>query len=162
MLRAMVNVEQTGAKGEVRVEQPNRAERSVARRTAEARATIPDLELSLEVDMEPVLALAGDRSGMVFALIVWSCALALRDVPRANGAYRDGQFELYSRVNIGITLATESTYAIATVFDADVKTPDELNEMISSLSKRALADELASPELSGATFTVLDGGALGL
>ncbi len=34
-------------------------------------------------------------------MVVKACALALREHPRANGAYRDGRFELYSRVNVG-------------------------------------------------------------
>ena len=34
-------------------------------------------------------------------MIVKACALALREFPLANGAYKDGRFELYSRVNVG-------------------------------------------------------------
>ena len=40
---------QPGAKGEVRVVEPDRLQRTIARRSAEARATIPHLELSAEV-----------------------------------------------------------------------------------------------------------------
>ena len=29
-------------------------------------------------------------------MVVKACALALREFPRANGAYRDGKFELYA------------------------------------------------------------------
>ena len=38
-------------------------------------------------------------------MVVKACALALREFPRANGAYRDGRFELYSRVNVGVAVA---------------------------------------------------------
>ena len=48
-------------------------------------------------------------------------ALALRDFPRANGAYRDGQFELYSRVNVGVAVAGQDALVVPTVFDADKK-----------------------------------------
>ena len=51
-------------------------------------------------------------------------------VPRANGAYRDGRFELYSRVNIGLVVADEHSYLIPTVFDADRKSLTELTDEI--------------------------------
>ena len=38
-------------------------------------------------------------------MVVKACALALREFPRANGAYRDGKLELYSRVNVGVAVA---------------------------------------------------------
>ena len=47
-----------GAKGETRIEEPTAAERAIARRAAEARATVPDLELRADLDMEHVLELS--------------------------------------------------------------------------------------------------------
>ena len=46
-----------GARGHTDVYEPTRAQRTVARRAAESRATIPDLELGTEVDMERPLSL---------------------------------------------------------------------------------------------------------
>ena len=54
-------------------------------------------------------------------MVVKACALALREHPRANGAYRDGRFELYSRVNVGIAVAARDALVVPTVFDADRK-----------------------------------------
>ena len=53
--------------------------------------------------------------------MIKACALALRDFPRANGAYRDGKFELYSRVNVGVAVAGQDALVVPTVFDADRK-----------------------------------------
>ena len=53
--------------------------------------------------------------------MIKAAALALRDFPRANGAYRDGQFELYSRVNVGVAVAGQDALVVPTVFDADKK-----------------------------------------
>ena len=36
-----------------------------------------------------------------------------------NGAYRDGKFELYENVNIGIAVAAQDALVVPTVFDAD-------------------------------------------
>jgi pyruvate dehydrogenase E2 component (dihydrolipoyllysine-residue acetyltransferase) len=147
-----------GLKGEVSIHEPDRGERTVLRRSAEARATVPDLELVVDVDMSRTRALEVRST----ALLVRASALALRAVPRANASYRDGHFELYSRINVGVTVTSDSTYAIPTVLDADRKSLRELDEEIAALSARALAGELTSPELSGATFTVLDMGSLGV
>lgn len=146
-----------GAKGHTDVREPNAAERSVARRTAEARATIPDLELTVEA------SLGEDGTGASLeARLLAACAAALREVPRANGAYRDGRFELYSRINIGVVVAAPGTYLIPTVFDADTKSPAELTAELERLRAAAQARTLPAPAFSGATFTVWDAGALGI
>lgn len=128
---------------------PTRSERSVARRAAEARATIPDLELGTEVEVERTL-----QDGVpLTAILVRACALALRDHPRANAAYRDGQFELYERINVGLVVSDEHDLVLATIFDADDKAVPELATEIEELRQRAGA--LTQPERSGATFALM-------
>ena len=83
------------------MEEPERLERSIGHRAAEVRATVPDLELSVDVDAGSLVEAAGRLEISTASLIIAACAAALKDVPRANGAYRDGRFELYSRVNVG-------------------------------------------------------------
>jgi pyruvate dehydrogenase E2 component (dihydrolipoamide acetyltransferase) len=140
----------SGIKGETEVLEPDRAERAIARRAAEARATVPDLELSAEVDISACLSLPQSLT----AILVRACALALREAPRANASYRDGRYELYSRINVGVTIATEELLAIPTMFDADQKALSELDQEIEVLTERARADTLSAPELTGATFTL--------
>lgn len=150
-----------GAKGAVRIEEPQRWEQAVVRRSAEARATVPDLELEIVAAMDRSLELARELGCPVSALVLRACALALREVPRANGAYREGKFELYSRINVGVVVASEETYAIPTVFDADQKSAPELAGEVERLGARARAGQLSPPELSGATFTFWAAGELG-
>jgi pyruvate dehydrogenase E2 component (dihydrolipoamide acetyltransferase) len=145
-----------GVKGTVQIVEPSPAERAVARRAAEARATVPDLELSVEVDMGACVGLEAPPT----AILVRAAALALRQHPRANAAYRDGHFELYSRVNVGVTMAQPDRQLTATVFDADRKRLAELAAEIDELQRRA--SELTSPERSGATFTLTDLGRYGV
>jgi pyruvate dehydrogenase E2 component (dihydrolipoamide acetyltransferase) len=145
-----------GVKGTVQVVEPTPAERSVARRSAEARATIPDLELSVEVDMGACI----DREAPLTAILIRAAALALREHPRANAAYRDGHFELYSRVNVAVTMPQLEGQVAATLFDADRKGLRELASEVDDLRQRA--SELTSPERSGATFTLLDLGRYGV
>jgi pyruvate dehydrogenase E2 component (dihydrolipoamide acetyltransferase) len=83
-------------------------------------------------------------------------------VPRANGAYRDGRFELYSRVNVGVVMQTGDAYLIPTVFDADQKSLAALSDEIETLCVRARDGVLTQPALSGATFTLSNVGAEGV
>jgi pyruvate dehydrogenase E2 component (dihydrolipoamide acetyltransferase) len=141
-----------GARGQTEVEAPTRAQRTVARRAAESRATIPDLELGAEVGVDHALALCERGSHSLTAVLTRACAVALHEHPRANAGYRDGQFELYSRVNVGLVIASGDDLVAATVFDADAKPLAELSEAIAGL--RARAGSLTQPERSGATFTL--------
>jgi pyruvate dehydrogenase E2 component (dihydrolipoamide acetyltransferase) len=152
----------SGAKGETRVEEPTRAERTIARRAAEVRATVPDLELGAEIDMTACVALAAVRACSTTAIVTRACALALREVPRANGAYRDGRFELYSRVNIGVVMEVDDGFVVPTVLDADGKTLEQLSDELELLSDRARSGLLTPPELANATFTMTDLGTYGV
>lgn len=143
-----------GLRGETRIEELTREQRTIVRRAAEARATVPDLELDGEVDMQACLSLARERDASISALLVRACALALRGHPRVNAAYRDGRFELYSRINVGVAIETDDAYATPAVLDADRKSLQELSDELSELATRARAGELTPPELAGATFTV--------
>jgi pyruvate dehydrogenase E2 component (dihydrolipoamide acetyltransferase) len=167
MLRSMVEpapstAASTSVKGEIRIEEPSPRQRTIARRAAEARATVPDLEISTEVDMGGCVALQAEHGYSTTAILARACALALRAVPRANAAYRDGRFELYSRVNVGLAIATNDAYLTPSVFDADRKTLAELSREIDVLRERAHTGELSPPELSGATFTLTDMGIYGV
>ena len=148
--------ETSGLKGDTHVEEPTRAQRTIARRSAESRATIPGLELVAEVDMGACLALRDARGHSLTAMLVSACAQGLSQVPRANAAYRDGRFELYSRVNVGLVVHSANAYSTPTILDADTKSLEELSSECGALIQRALADRLTPPELAGATFTLSD------
>lgn len=92
--------------------------------------------------------------------LVHACARALREHPRANGGYRDGHFELYSRVNVGVVVADGEHYLIPTVFDADAKSPQELEDEIEQLHRDKT--RLAPSAFAGGTFTVWHAGRRGL
>jgi pyruvate dehydrogenase E2 component (dihydrolipoamide acetyltransferase) len=142
-----------GARGEVTIEELTAAQRAVARRAAESRATVPSLELSVGVP---------DGAPLTTARLVRGCAQALREHPRANAAYRDGRYELYARVNVGVVVAAADTYLIPTVFDADLITVEELERQIAGVEADAIAGKLAAPAFGAATFTVWNASALGI
>ncbi len=95
-------------------------------------------------------------------MVVKACALALREHPRANGAYRDGRFELYSRVNVGVAVAARDALVVPTVFDADRKGLRQIATESRALAERVRDGPITPPELSGATFTVSNLGMYGI
>jgi pyruvate dehydrogenase E2 component (dihydrolipoamide acetyltransferase) len=142
------------SRGEIQIVEPTVAERTIGRRAAESRATIPQLELGVEVEMDAAVSLGASST----AVVLRAYALALRETPRANGAYRDGRFELYSRVNVAVVIGAQAP----TVFDADTKAIEALEAELTSLRERGERGELTSPELSSATATLTDLGPLGI
>lgn len=140
-------------KGETSLLEPSRVQQMTARRTAEAKATVPHLVLGADVDLTAASTLL---TGAVTTqdLLIRAAALALREVPRANGAYRDGRFELYSRVNVAVMVPGDDAPVAVTIFDADTKPADSIAQERAHLAARAASGELTSPEQAGATFTV--------
>jgi pyruvate dehydrogenase E2 component (dihydrolipoamide acetyltransferase) len=94
--------------------------------------------------------------------VVKAVALALREFPRANGAYKDGKFELYERVNVGVAVAAENALIVPTVFDADEKSLGEIALEARALAARVRAGQITPPEVSGGTFTVSNLGMFGV
>lgn len=160
-----------GAKGEVEVVELNRLQQTVARRMAESKATVPHFYLSTEIDMSESVKVRAELKGLAGSerpaptfndMIVKACALALREFPRANGAYRDGRVELYSRVNVGVAVAGQDALVVPTVFDADRKSLGEIATETRSLAEKVRDGKVTPPELSGGTFTVSNLGMFGV
>ena len=94
--------------------------------------------------------------------MVKAAALALRDFPRANGAYRDGQFESYARVNVGVAVAGQDALVVPTVFDANKKSLGTIAAESRRLAERVREGKITPPELSAGTFTVSNLGMYGI
>jgi pyruvate dehydrogenase E2 component (dihydrolipoamide acetyltransferase) len=157
----------TTAKGAVRIEEPSRSERQLGRRVAESRATVPELELAAVVDMSAAMAAREELRAVggatpLTALVVRACALALREHPRANGAYRDGHFELYARVNVGVAMMSGETVAVPTIADADAKTALEIAAELEALATSVRDGTMTSADVAGATFTIANLGVTGV
>jgi pyruvate dehydrogenase E2 component (dihydrolipoamide acetyltransferase) len=161
---------QTG-KGETTTQDLTRLQQTVARRMAESKATAPDFVLNVDIDMEEAVDLrkrlkAAANEGQPVPsfndFVVKAAALALVDFPRANGAYRDGKFELYSRVNVGVAVAGQDALVVPTVFDADTKSLGQIARETRALAERVRAGAITPPELSSGTFTVSNLGMFGI
>jgi pyruvate dehydrogenase E2 component (dihydrolipoamide acetyltransferase) len=157
-------------KGETTVEDLTRLQQTIARRMAESKATAPEFVLTCEVDMQAAVefrkqlkAAAGDNPAPSFNdFVVKASALALREFPRANGAYRDGKFELYSRINVGIAVAAQDALIVPTIFDADTKSLGEISRDARALAGKVRDGKVTPPELASGTFSVSNLGMFGI
>lgn len=149
-------------RGETLIIEPTRTERALGRRMAETRATVPDLEFGAEADADAALQVAREHGCSLTVVLVRACALALRQNPRANAAYREGRFELYSRVNIAVAVQADDGIVAPTLVDADSKPLPQLHAELETAIARARSGQLTPPELSGATFTLTDYGSYGV
>jgi pyruvate dehydrogenase E2 component (dihydrolipoamide acetyltransferase) len=165
------------AKGETTTVELTRTQQTIARRMAESKATIPHFALHAEVDMEECVRLRGELKRVVQPhaptyndMVVKASALALREHPRANGSYRDGQVQLHARVNVGVAVAVEGeeqagdagALIVPTVFDADQKSLGEIARETRALARRVREGTITPPELGGGTFTVSNLGMYGI
>jgi pyruvate dehydrogenase E2 component (dihydrolipoyllysine-residue acetyltransferase) len=159
------------AKGRVEVVELTKLQQTVARRMAESKATAPHFYLQAEFDL--TAAVEGRKKLKAMAkeseavptfndMVVKACALALREFPRANGAYRDGRIELYSRFNVGVAVAARDALVVPTVFDADLKGLRQISTETRALASRVRDGSITPPELSGGTFTVSNLGMYGI
>ena len=159
------------ARGSTERVELTKLQQTVARRMAESKATAPHFYLTTEIDMGravdararlKVASGEGDVVPSFNDMVVKACAIALREFPRANGAYRDGGVEEYSRVNVGVAVAARDALVVPTVFDADQKGLRQIATETRALAARVREGTVTPPELSGGTFTVSNLGMFGV
>ena len=166
--RAEPRREEAGPKGEAEVVELTRLQQTVSRRMAESKATAPDFSISLTVDMTAAVELrkrlkeVADPPPSFNDMVVKAAAKALREHPRVNGAYRDGKFELYEKVNIGVAVAAQDALVVPTVFDADRKSLGQISQDARAAIEKVRDKTITPPELSGGTFTVSNLGMFGI
>ena len=159
------------ARGSAEVVELSKLQQTVARRMAESKATAPHFYLTADVDMSQAVAARGRMKAKAAEgetvpsfndMVIKACGLALREFPRANGAYRDGRVEEYSRVNVGVAVAARDALVVPTVFDADKKGLRQIATETRALAARVREGTITPPELSGGTFTVSNLGMFGV
>jgi pyruvate dehydrogenase E2 component (dihydrolipoamide acetyltransferase) len=157
-----------GGKGEVRVLELTPTQATIARRMVESATTIPVFTVSAEVDMSLIIELRrGTRaeSSDVPSLndfIVKAAACTLQEFPRFNASYADAKVECYSRINVGIAVATDDALLVPVIHDADQKTLTQIAADTRRLAEAARGRTLSPEDLHDGTFTVSNLGMFGV
>jgi pyruvate dehydrogenase E2 component (dihydrolipoamide acetyltransferase) len=138
-------------------------QKTIARRLTESKQTVPHFYIGNEIDMTEVLKLRQElnlalaEEGIKISvndLIVKACALALEKFPEVNGSYKDGQFVLHKKVNIGIAVDIPSGLVVPVIRDANIKGLRAIARETKSLVAKAQAGKLTPAELDGGTFSI--------
>ncbi|MGI8749780.1 MAG: dihydrolipoamide acetyltransferase family protein [Thermoleophilaceae bacterium] len=161
---------EAGVKGRPAIVELTRLQRTVSRRMAESKATAPDFALEVEVDMTLCIELrerlkeAGidEPPPSYNDMIVKAVGLAARAHPKVNGAYRDGRFELYPEVNVGVAVAAQEALVVPVVRNAHEKSLGEIARQARRLIEKVREGSITPPELSGGTITVSNLGMYGI
>jgi pyruvate dehydrogenase E2 component (dihydrolipoamide acetyltransferase) len=165
-----VAVSTTDGKGAPTVLELSRLQTTVARRMAESTATVPQFGLEVDVDMQGCAALRSQLKGLEGGVplptyndfVVRASALALREHPRVNGAYQDGRFELYPDINVGVAVAAQDALLVPVLRAADRASLFEIALKTRQLVAAVRDGSIVPADLSGATFTISNLGAMGI
>jgi len=155
-------------KGEISVHEPTPTQATIARRMVESATTIPVFTVSADIDVSQIVASRrearerGEDAPSVNDFVVKAAAAALREFPRFNASYVDGKVECYSRVNVGIAVATDDALLVPVVRDADRKSLAELAEETRTLADGARRRTLRPEDFHDGTFTVSNLGMFGV
>jgi pyruvate dehydrogenase E2 component (dihydrolipoamide acetyltransferase) len=138
-------------------------QKTIARRLTESKTTVPHFYVSNDIDLTDILEMrqklnanAGEGGVKISVndLIVKACALALEKFPEVNGSYRDGQFVLHKRVNVGIAVDVSAGLLVPVIRDANVKGLRTIAREAKALIAKAQAGKLAPSDLDGGTFSI--------
>jgi pyruvate dehydrogenase E2 component (dihydrolipoamide acetyltransferase) len=157
-----------GGKGETRVLGLTPTQATIARRMTESATTIPFFRVSADVDLSLIVTLRRglrderDDVPSINDFVVKATAEALRQFPRFNASYVDGNVEYYSRINVGVAVAIEDALLVPVVFDADRKSVAEIAAETRGLAEAARRRALQPDDLRDATFTVSNLGMFGV
>jgi pyruvate dehydrogenase E2 component (dihydrolipoamide acetyltransferase) len=157
-----------GGRGDTRTLELTATQTTIARRMVESATTIPSFTVSTDVDMSLITELrrgareARNEAPSVNDFVVKAAAGALQTFPRFNASYVDDKVECYSRINVGVAVATDDALLVPVVFDADQKTLAEIAADTRRLAEAARGRALTPDDLRDGTFTVSNLGMFGV
>jgi pyruvate dehydrogenase E2 component (dihydrolipoamide acetyltransferase) len=146
----------------------SRIRRLGAERTARSFSEVPhfyltrDMEADRLVDLVQRLRGRMDPAPSLTELLVLAVSRTLKNHPRLNGRYADGDLEVHEDVNVGVAVATDEGLVVPVVLKADTLPLRELVPKVKALVRRARDHKLAPEELSGGTFTISNLGMMGI
>jgi len=147
--------------------------KTIARRLAESKATIPHFYCTVDVDATPLsefreslnkgLAKQGDVLKIsVNDLVLKACAQAVKQVPEVNASWDNDAILRHGAVHLSFAVSLPTGLITPTVRDADRKSLRELALEAKELGKRAKEKGLKPEEFTGGTLTVTNLGMFGV
>lgn len=150
------------------VEPLNSMRKTIARRLTEAKQNIPHIYLTVDVELDRLLArrqkynAANDVKASVNDFIIKASGLALKHVPKMNVQYHDDGLHFFKHADISMAVSLEGGLITPIVRAADVKSVAEIAAETKDLAARARAGKLKMDEIQGGTFSISNMGMLGI
>ena len=137
-----------------------------AKRTQESKQQVPHFYVTVEVDVEKILALRAmfeeEESGKVSIndFVVKASALALKDMPEINAVFQGTSVLQFGAVNVGIAVAIADGLTVPVIKNAQSLSLRQLSVKAKELAKKAKDNKLGMDELTGSTFAISNMGML--
>jgi pyruvate dehydrogenase E2 component (dihydrolipoamide acetyltransferase) len=153
---------------------PNSSIRKVvARRLTEAKQQIPHFYLSVDCEIDRLLAMRkelndaapegpGGYKLSVNDFVIRACAIALGRVPAANAMWTDAAIRRFERADVSVAVAIDGGLITPVVRAAAHKGIAAISEEMKGLAAKARAGKLKPEEYQGGTFTVSNLGMYGI
>ena len=138
-------------------------QKTVARRLAESKQTVPHFYVSAEIDMTDALTMrqtlnaALSEDGIKISvndLIVRAAALALEKFPEVNSSCKDNQFIRHKQINIGIAVDIPNGLVVPVLRDVNTKGLRTIARESKALIEKARSNKLAMNDFQGGTFSI--------
>ena len=148
----------------------NNVRKVIARRLTEAKQTIPHIYLTVDVRLDPLLALRKQLNDSlepdgvklsVNDLIIKALARALQREPQCNVSFQGDVMHQYSRADISVAVAAPSGLITPIIRDAGRKGLAEISTEMKELAGKAREGKLQPHEYQGGTASLSNLGMFG-
>ena len=145
--------------------------RTVARRLTESARDIPHFPLTVDVEMDALLAARTRINGLLEArgikvsvndLVIKAAALALKQVPEANASFTPEGIALHRHADISMAVAVDGGLITPIIRKAEQKGLAEIALEAKDLAERARNRKLKPEEFQGGTFSISNLGMFGI
>lgn len=141
----------------------------IAKRLTEAKQTVPHFYLTIDCQVDKLLALRADLNGRgddyklsVNDFVIRAVALALKKVPAANASFTETAIRMFTDVDISVAVATPAGLITPIIKHADQKGLASISNEMKSLAVKARDGKLKPEEFQGGGFTISNLGMFGV
>lgn len=150
--------------------------KTIARRLVESKQTIPHFYVSVDCELDALLALRSqinasapkDKDGnplykvSVNDMTIKALALALRDVPDANVSWTDDAMVKHKHADVGVAVSIPGGLITPIIRSAELKPLSVISNEMKDYGKRAKERKLKPEEYQGGTTAVSNMGMMGV
>lgn len=141
----------------------------IAQRLTESKQTIPHFYLTVEIEMDALLALREafnkaqqDVKVSINDMLIKAIGLALKQVPEANASWAGTEMRFYDAADVSVAVAVPGGLVTPVVRQADNRSLTDISREMKRLAEAARAGKLKPEEWQGGTFTLSNLGMFGI